>query len=129
MRFLPGADYELFDREGPAPRLIEAADPAETAAEIVNGLPETYNSVCVILPTVTETKRFYAALKKLLPDCAAVTDAKTVPAARVLCMPVALTKGMEFDAVIVPEFDEVSKNARVAYMMTTRALHRLYLLR
>ena len=128
MRFLPGADYELFDREGPAPRLIEAADPAETAAEIVNGLPETYNSVCVILPTARETKRFYAALREFLPGCAAVTDAKTSPSARVLCMPVALTKGMEYDAVIIPSFGEVAKNSRVAYMMTTRALHELYLI-
>ena len=128
-QFLPGADYELFDRDGPAPELVEEADAPAAAAEIAEQLPEGFRSVCVILPTVKETKRFYAALKRLLPDCAAVTDAKTVPAARVLCMPVALTKGMEFDAVIIPEFDEVSKNARVAYMMTTRALHRLYLLR
>ena len=128
-RFLPGADYELFDRDGPEPECREAADAPAEAAEIAAALPESFRSVCVILPTVKETKRFYAALKQLLPDCAAVTDAKTVPAARVLCMPVALTKGMEFDAVIIPEFDEIEKNARVAYMMTTRALHRLYLLR
>ena len=128
-RFLPGADYELFDRDGPAPVFVEEADAPAAAADIVAGLPESCRSVCVILPTVAETKRFYAALKKLLPDCAAVTDAKTVADARVLCLPVALAKGMEFDAVIIPAFDEVSQNARVAYMMTSRALHRLYLLR
>ena len=128
-RFLPGADYELFDRDGPAPVFLEEADAPAAAAEIAEKLPDVYRSVCVILPTVKETKRFYAALKKLLPDCAAVTDAKTVPAARVLCMPVALTKGMEFDAVVIPDFDEIEKNARVAYMMTTRALHELYLIR
>ena len=127
-RFLPGADYELFDRDGPAPRFVEAADPAETAAEIVNGLPESFRSVCVILPTVRETKRFCAALKEYLPECAAVTDAGTAPGARVLCIPVALTKGMEFDAVIIPDFEEVTKNSRVAYMMTTRALHELYII-
>ena len=127
-RFLPGADYELFDRDGPAPQFVEAADPAETAAEIVNGLPDACRSVCVILPTAREARRFYAALREYLPGCAAVTDAKTVPSARVLCMPVALTKGMEFDAVILPDFGEVQKNSRVAYMMTTRALHELYLI-
>ena len=128
-RFLPdGADYELFDRDGPAPRFCEAADPAETAAEIVKGLPERFRSVCVILPTVRETKRFFTALRELLPGCAAVTDAKTAPSARVLCMPVALTKGMEFDAVIIPDFRELENNSRVAYMMTTRALHELFLL-
>ena len=82
----------------------------------------------MILPTAREARRFYAALREYLPGCAAVTDAKTVPAARVLCMPVALTKGMEFDAVIIPAFGEVQKNSRVAYMMTTRALHELYLI-
>ena len=127
-RYLPGADYELFDREGPEPTVCESADPAATAAEIVGRLPERYNSVCVILRTARETKRFYAELRRYLPDCAAVTDVKSAPSARVVCMPVALTKGLEFDAVIVPSFDEVKKNSRVAYMMTTRALHELYLI-
>ncbi|MBQ6119333.1 MAG: hypothetical protein IJK98_08885, partial [Clostridia bacterium] len=128
-QYLPGADYELFDREGPEPVFHETEDPAETAAAIIGRLPERYRSVCVILRTVRETKRFYAELRRYLPDCAAVTDAKTACAARVLCMPVALTKGLEFDAVIVPEFDEAAANSRVAYMMTTRALHELHLIR
>ena len=128
-RYLPAADYELFDRPGPEPFFYEPEDPAAAAAEIIAGLPETYNSVCVILRTAKEARRFYQELRRYVPDCAAVPDAKTACAARVLCMPVALTKGLEFDAVIVPEFDEAEQDARVAYMMTTRALHQLHLLR
>ena len=106
----------------------EAADAPAEAAEIAAALPESFRSICVILPTVREARRFHAALQEYLPGCAAVTDAKTVPAARVLCMPVALTKGMEFDAVLIPDFGEIEKNSRVAYMMTTRALHELFLI-
>ena len=57
------------------------------------------------------------------------SSAKSASAARVLCMPAALTKGLEFDAVIVPDFDEAEKNSRLAYLMTTRALHELHLIR
>ena len=128
-RYLPVADYELFDRDGPEPYFYDAEDAVDAAAEIVDRLPERFRSVCVILRTVKETKRFYNELKRLVPGCAAVTDAATACAARVLCMPVALTKGLEFDAVIVPDFDEAEQDSRVAYMMTTRALHELHLIR
>ena len=129
-RFLPAADYELFDREGPAPAFYETEDdPAETAAKIIRGLPEKYRAVCVILRTAREAGRFAAELRRSVPDCAAVTDEKSVPAARVLCIPAALTKGLEFDAVIIPDFDAVKENSRMAYLMTTRALHELHLIR
>ncbi|MBR0509930.1 MAG: AAA family ATPase [Clostridia bacterium] len=128
-RYLPGADYELFDRDGPEPAFHEAGDAAAAVPEIVKGLPERYRSVCVILGTVRETKQFYRKLLGYLPHCAAVTDEGTAIGARVLCMPVALTKGLEFDAVIIPAFEKAEKNSRVAYMMTTRALHELHLIR
>ena len=128
-RFLPHADYGLFGREGPEPVFHEAAHAAQKAAQIIRRLPEAYRSVCVILRTVRETKRFFGDLKRLVPEAAAVTDAKSAAGARVLCMPAALVKGLEFDAVILPDFDGVSKNSRLAYLMTTRALHELHLIR
>ena len=126
-RYLPGADYELFDREGSEPVFHEAADPAETAAEIIGGLPERYRSVGVILTTVREAKRFCAALKPLV-ECDAVLSANDPIGGRVVCLPAALAKGLEFDAVILPDFRQAEKNARVAYLMTTRALHELHLI-
>ena len=128
MRYLPGADYELFDRAGKEPVFHEAADPAETAAEIVRDLPETFRSVGVILKTAREAGRFGAALKRFLPDCVAVTAPTEPLRGRVVCLPAALAKGLEFDAVILPDFREAEKNARVAYLMTTRALHELHLI-
>lgn len=126
-RYLPGADYELFDREGSEPVFHEAADPAETAAEIIGGLPERYRSVGVILTTVREAKRFCAALKPLV-ECDAVLSANDPIRGRVVCLPAALAKGLEFEAVILPDFRQAEKNARVAYLMTTRALHELHLI-
>ena len=128
MQYLPGETYELFDRDGPEPVFHKAKNAAAAAAEIISGMPEKYRFICVVLRTVRETKRFYRELRRYIPDCAAVTDAETACAARVLCMPVALTKGLEFDAVIIPSFNEAEKNRRVAYMMTTRALHELHLI-
>ena len=127
-RYLPGADYELFDRAGKEPVFHEAADPAETAAEIVRGLPESFRTVGVILKTAREARRFGAALKRFLPESVTVAAATEPLRGRVVCLPAALAKGLEFDAVILPDFREAEKNARVAYLMTTRALHELHLI-
>ncbi len=125
--FLDRGDYEVFDRAGNEPVILNAGDHTEKTAEIVKAV--NGGSVCVILPTVRETSAFYRKLRRLLPDCTAVTDMDSKITSRVVCMPVALTKGMEFDTVILPHFNETEKNRRVAYMMTTRALHELYLIK
>lgn len=46
-------------------------------------------------------------------------------------MPVYLSKGLEFDAVLIPDADETaygSADAKLLYVGCTRALHRLKLL-
>lgn len=128
-RYLDRDDYEVFDRSGKEPMTLYADDHVKTTAEIIKNAYGGRGSVCVILPTVKQTSVFYAKLHKLVEDCTAVTDADSKITSRVVCMPVALTKGMEFDAVILPYFDEAEKNRRIAYMMTTRALHELYMIK
>lgn len=127
-RYLDGADYEVFDRDGDEPRSVRAADHVRVAAGIAESLPEGTGTVCVILRTAKEAAAFGKAMREYLPECTAVTRPDQKITSRVTVMPVTLTKGLEFDTVILPHFDEAEKDRRVAYMMTTRALHRLYLL-
>ncbi|MBE6812396.1 MAG: hypothetical protein E7523_05890 [Ruminococcaceae bacterium] len=127
-QFLDGADYDVFDREGQAPFVYHTDNLAGTAAEIAKNVPADYNSVCILTDTAATAARFYKEIKKYLPDCELVNTAYARMSSKVIIMPVTLSKGLEFDAVIIPHAEDLEKNRRVAYMMTTRALHELHLL-
>ena len=130
-QFLPPekADYTAFQREGPPPFRHQSADPVRTAAEILRGLPAACVSACVILKTTDRAAAFGAALKAEIPGVSVVCSEKKIPAGSVLCMPVTLTKGLEFDAVILPEADDLLRDPRLAYLASTRALHQLHLIK
>ena len=128
-RFLPpdAADYEAFDRDGPPPFLHKSADPVRTAAEIIRARPAG-GSLCVILKTTDRAAEFGKALKAMIPECVRVTSDKKTLAGSVYCMPAALTKGLEFDTVILPMDEPPEENPRLSYLTATRALHELHLI-
>ena len=127
-QFLDGADYDVFDRDGHEPFVYHTKNAAKQTAEIAKNAPAEYNSVCILTDTAEEAARFHKELKKYLPDCELVNTAYSRMGSKVIVMPVTLSKGLEFDAVVIPHADELEQNRRVAYMMTTRALHELHLL-
>ncbi len=127
-QFLDGADYEVFDREGSEPFVYHTANAAKQTAAIVENTDASYNSVCILVNTAAEAAQFHKKLKKYIPDCILANTALSKLGGRVTVMPVTLSKGLEFDAVIIPYADKLEDNRRVAYMMTTRALHELHLL-
>ncbi|MBR2412963.1 MAG: UvrD-helicase domain-containing protein [Clostridia bacterium] len=127
-QFLDGADYDVFDREGQAPFVYHTKKEAKQAAEIAKNVPADYNSVCILADTAATAAKFHKEIKKYLPDCELVNTAYSRMSSKVIVMPVTLSKGLEFDAVIIPHAEDLEKNRRVAYMMTTRALHELHLL-
>lgn len=127
-QFLDGADYDVFDREGSEPFVYHTANAAKKTAEIIGNTPDAYNSVCVLVNTAAEAAKFHKKLVKYIPDCVLANTAHSKLGGRVIVMPVTLSKGLEFDAVVIPFADAMKENRRVAYMMTTRALHELHLL-
>lgn len=127
-QFLDGADYEVFDREGSEPFVYYTANAAKKTAEIIGNTPDSFNSVCVLVNTAAEAAKFHKKLVKYIPDCILANTAHSKLGGRVTVMPVTLSKGLEFDAVVIPFADTLEENRRVAYMMTTRALHELHLL-
>ncbi|MBR5410565.1 MAG: ATP-binding domain-containing protein [Clostridia bacterium] len=129
-RFLPeeNRDYETFDRSGDAPFIIKTKNKAKTAAEILSSLPDEVKSVGILLQTVKKAKAFYSKLSPLFPELGSVFTADDRIKKRVTVMPASLAKGLEFDCVILPEADALEDDRAVAYLLVTRALHRLYLL-
>lgn len=129
-RFLPAgaADYEAFDREGPPPFEHRSDDPVLTAAGIIRDVSARCRSVCVILKTSAKALAFGRALQAEIPGCTVLTSDKKTLTGSVFCMPAALTKGLEFDAVILPAAEDLAADPRLAYLTTTRALHELHLI-
>lgn len=139
MKFAAGILNEetphTFLRHGEPPEIKKAANPAASAFEILATLPDDFNTVGILLPTIGEAKSFHAAFKKIYPKNNTPRPLRLVNhetqnfSAGVMVMAAAFAKGLEFDAVICPAY-RPAQNAReqkLFYLIATRALHRLFL--
>jgi DNA helicase-2/ATP-dependent DNA helicase PcrA len=104
--------------------------------EILSNLPESFNTVVILLPTISEAKDFHSSFKKSFPKnntprplIHITADSTSFPAG-IMIMAAPLAKGLEFDAVICPNFitPQTTNQRKLMYLICTRALHRLYLL-
>ena len=127
-----------YTRHGLEPEVIACKDATAAAMDILPTLPDSFNTVGILLPTTTQAREFYNRLKKRYPKGNTPRplklidneDADFTPGVMVMAVPFA--KGLEFDAVICPSYkgealySDLEK--RFMYLICTRALHRLYLL-
>ena len=115
-------ETEYFEREGSEPRLV-AADTltAAVAREILEALPADVNLICFLTKTAEKALEVYERLRTEL-SIFLVDNTAEVPASGVCIAPVMLSKGLEFDAVVI--VDEQMED-RLCYLMCTRALHHL----
>jgi len=132
----------IYSRRGDEPAVIECEDPATTVWEIVNGLPKEYNTIGILLSTAKKARRFYDKLMGTqavngedenafgAPILIADTNASFSQGLMIMALPYA--KGLEFDAVICPEYGQAifdgTLGRKMLYLVCTRALHNLYLL-
>jgi len=124
----------FFARHGDEPEIISTSNAIETTIEIVNKLPKDYNTVAILFSNTSEAEEFYTKLQKVYPEDASLPlkfiageSYEFTPSIMVMSVPFA--KGLEFDAVICPEYGKLSGTLRLQkllYLMCTRALHRLY---
>ena len=126
-RFLPpeAADYAVFDRDGDAPFVHRTARAAFETGRIVKN--ET-GGVGVLLRTAAEARAFHRRLLAYAPEATLIASERKPAWARIAVMPAALAKGLEFDCVIIPHAETLAGDPRAAYLMCTRALHRLHLI-
>lgn len=124
--------YDIFERDGEDVAFIKASDYLTELKNELLRLASLSASTCIITKTIDEAQKLHAALfpyyngLKLCDNKSAeFTSAPTI-------MPLVLTKGLEFDNVIVVDkgncFDG-DENRRYLYMASTRALHRLTIIK
>ncbi|MEA4891744.1 MAG: AAA family ATPase [Peptococcaceae bacterium] len=124
-----------FDRRGPEPALLQAADRAGMV-ELLTGQVKAYReeglgSIAIITKTGAEAEALYRDLAGRIA-LQLVQEADKADLSRSLLLPVALAKGLEFDAVILWD---AGANAyswpaqrNLLYVAVSRALHRLALI-
>lgn len=124
----PGADIESFSRSGDEPVVVRGKDEAELAARISGWIADCQakgdRSVALIAKTVRDAASWGARLN--LP----VIDGSADPSGAFV-IPLALSKGLEFDAALVLDADadhyHGHQDRNLLYVACTRALHRLAL--
>ncbi|MCL2461795.1 MAG: UvrD-helicase domain-containing protein [Defluviitaleaceae bacterium] len=127
------SEDKYFKRHGEEPRIIET-EPGGAADGIASLIGEInakgYRSVGILTERKQEAEELYRRLRKKA-GVALITDADAKFQTGAVIMPIAYAKGLEFDAVIVPGYGELAgeENKRILYLMCTRALHLLYLIK
>lgn len=149
-----------FQRHGDKPQIIDTVNPVQTTWEIIDSLPDSYKTVGILLSDIRKSVEFHRELEayKNLNLMTLIRDRHDSFEPGIMVMAVPFAKGLEFDAVICPEYGELLKggskdsyencfensseisseissgissknNSKLLYLICTRALHKLYLLK
>lgn len=128
----PGS-IESFNRSGDLPAEHRAKDPAALirliAAETAVCREKNLKSVALIARTARDARRWHEPLRKALPGIGLIDSDTAGETTGAFVIPLQLSKGLEFDAVLVLDADryEAAGERRLLYVACTRALHRLNL--
>ena len=123
-------EYDIFNRHGDSVRFKTA----ENARELVYILGEELSDIhaegtatALICRTAAECRNLYQKLKQKLPELHLVCTDEDPYHHGLVIMPLALAKGMEFDAVVVSDSSLYSreKDRNHLYVACSRAMHRL----
>jgi DNA helicase-2/ATP-dependent DNA helicase PcrA len=127
-----GALAQPVFREGPTVILRQRPAGPDYAALVdeVRRLQESYASVAVVGRTEAEVKAVVRALKAAGLEPEEITADQKRYIGGLSVIPSYLTKGLEFDAVIVADagahqYGLTARDARLLYVVCTRALHEL----
>lgn len=118
--------YDIFEREGE-----EVTEDSGSLKELCSFIQEesaSRKTLAVITKTAEESRSLYKALKKELPSLRLCDNKSCELGNAPVVMPLALTKGLEFDSVIVADKDggfTKAENKKFLYLACTRALHKL----
>ena len=121
LQFLPDVSIQSLNRSGAMPQLLPNN---QLQGEIAACRAQGYQSIALITKTRRDAERWQQALSlPMMGRNAALGD--------VFLVPLSLSKGLEFDAVLLLDCDEkhygAPEDRRLLYVACTRALHRLAL--
>jgi len=100
----------------------------QALTKVLNG---EYRTTAILTRTLDEAKQMYESLTAEGLTANLIDGDKTQYAGGISVLPVYLSKGLEFDAVIVTDVDAQHygpQDAKLLYVGCTRALHELWLL-
>lgn len=118
--------YEIFKRQG-----SEVSTLSGTEKDLINIIKEESEkgkTLAVITKTAEQSRRLYKAVKKLVENIRLCDNKSCELSNAPVIMPLALTKGLEFDSVIIADEEKcfsADGNERFMYLASTRALHSL----
>ena len=117
--------YDIFSRNGDE---VQYKTGEKDFKEAIKEYSEKSSSVAIITKTIEEARELHKELIKEIPNIRLCDNKSCVLSEAPIIMPLVLTKGLEFDSVIVFNKDKGfmgESNKPYLYMAVTRALHRL----
>ncbi|MFY0520478.1 RNA polymerase recycling motor HelD [Lysinibacillus sp. UGB7] len=129
-----GEQIVPFERDGGVPVLTQLSNRAELhrciASKVEDLQRHGYNSIAIICKSAEESKRAYEALSNI-EDIKLIKNGSPEYEQGVVIIPSYLSKGIEFEAVIIYDASELiygdESLRRVFYTACTRAMHDLQL--
>jgi DNA helicase II / ATP-dependent DNA helicase PcrA len=111
---------------------VEASARLETAVQRTQQLAVEANTLAVVTRSEAEALLYHDALQKAGVSAHLITAAKQSYEGGISVLPAYLTKGLEFDAVLIVDvtaknYDATPESAKLLYVGCTRALHQLCL--
>ncbi len=134
--FAPGHEpIEPFNREGSKPELINLQNENEWMTTVLTCVEEQLKkgneTIALICKTLEESEQIYHLLQDKLPIHLVNEETYTFEKG-VLVLPIYLAKGIEFDAVIIPDASadhySLESDKSLFYTACTRAMHALTIL-
>lgn len=135
MQFLDGdTPFESFNRSGDIPQIIEGKDTAlidqKVMEEAFYSEKQGYGSIGILCKNIKQAEGLYERLKDKMA-IHLVRSGDNLNTKGVFIIPITMSKGLEFDSVLVYGVDEshyhTKDDKKLLYIASTRALHRLNL--
>ncbi len=127
LELLPeNARYEIFERDGEEVDLINGSK-AELF-ELAHKVSKNSKTLAIITRTADDAREVYKMLKTTMANVRLCDNKSCEMGNAPVVMPLALTKGLEFDSVIIADKDGAftkAGNEKYLYLASTRALHKL----
>lgn len=114
--------YDIFRRDGAEVEAVSGG--AEEVLKKAEEYSKISPSTCIITSTSDEAEELYEVLKDKIQGIRICNNMSVELSNNPIIIPLALTKGLEFDNVIVVNKGRFS-HSKYMYMASTRALHRL----
>lgn len=120
-------------RHGEKPQCFTLSTETQLYETIVQKIKEHiangYSSIAIITKTEVDAKRINKKMRSFFPDIQLLKDSDTAYGGGVMVLPAHLSKGLEFDAVVVTclddDYTKSNLDIKLLYVAITRALHRM----